>query len=274
MSDPIRPRKPRVMAIANQKGGVGKTTTAINLAAGLAELGARILVVDLDPQGNASTGLGIEASRRAKTSYDLLLDKPALDEVIQPTRTDTLFICPANADLASADIELAVNERRSQLLREALRQDDMERFGFDYILIDCPPSLSLLTVNALIACDSVLVPLQSEFFALEGLSQLMLTIREVRSTANPALKIEGVLLTMYDKRNNLSQLVEGDARQNLGDLVFRTMIPRNVRVSEAPSYALPVLAYDSGSKGSEAYRALAQEIATRHGFSVQREAAC
>lgn len=159
---------------------MGKTTTAINLAAGLAELGARILVVDLDPQGNASTGLGIEAPDRLKTSYDLLLDRPDLDEVVLPTRTDNLFICPANADLASADIELAVNEKRSQLLREALRQQGMERFGFDYILIDCPPSLSLLTVNALIACDSVLVPLQSEFFALEGLSQLMLTIREVR----------------------------------------------------------------------------------------------
>ncbi|ODM42233.1 ParA family protein [Cereibacter johrii] len=273
MSDSIRPGKPLILAIANQKGGVGKTTTAINLAAGLAELGARILVVDLDPQGNASTGLGIEAPDRLKTSYDLLLDKPDLDEVILPTRTDNLFLCPANADLASADIELAVNEKRSQLLREALRQQGMERFGFDYILIDCPPSLSLLTVNALIACDSVLVPLQSEFFALEGLSQLMLTIREVRGTANPALKIEGVLLTMYDKRNNLSQLVEGDARQNLGDLVFRTMIPRNVRVSEAPSYALPVLSYDPTSKGSEAYRALAREIAVRHGFAARQEPA-
>ncbi|MEL5875742.1 ParA family protein [Cereibacter sphaeroides] len=273
MSDSIRPRKPLILAIANQKGGVGKTTTAINLAAGLAELGARILVIDLDPQGNASTGLGIEAPDRLKTSYDLLLDRPDLDEVVLPTRTDNLFVCPANADLASADIELAVNEKRSQLLRDALRQPDMERFGFDYILIDCPPSLSLLTVNALIACDSVLVPLQSEFFALEGLSQLMLTIREVRGTANPALKIEGVLLTMYDKRNNLSQLVEGDARQNLGDLVFRTMIPRNVRVSEAPSYALPVLSYDPTSKGSEAYRALAREIAVRHGLVAQQEPA-
>ncbi|ABA80408.1 AAA family ATPase [Rhodobacter sphaeroides] len=273
MSDSNRPGKPLILAIANQKGGVGKTTTAINLAAGLAELGARILVVDLDPQGNASTGLGIEAPDRLKTSYDLLLDRPDLDEVVLPTRTDNLFICPANADLASADIELAVNEKRSQLLREALRQQGMERFGFDYILIDCPPSLSLLTVNALIACDSVLVPLQSEFFALEGLSQLMLTIREVRGTANPALKIEGVLLTMYDKRNNLSQLVEGDARQNLGDLVFRTMIPRNVRVSEAPSYALPVLSYDPTSKGSEAYRALAREIAVRHGLVAQQEPA-
>ena len=265
MSDSAKPT-PRILAIANQKGGVGKTTTAINLSAGLAELGARVLVIDLDPQGNASTGLGIEAGARKLTSYDLLLGQPALGDVVLPTRTERLSICPANADLASADIELAVNGRRSQLLREALRQPAMADFGFDYILIDCPPSLSLLTVNALIACDSVLVPLQSEFFALEGLSQLMLTIREVRASANPALRIEGVLLTMYDRRNNLSQLVESDARQNLGDLVFRTMIPRNVRVSEAPSYAMPVLAYDSASKGSEAYRALSQEIARRHGF--------
>ncbi len=266
MSDTMLRPPPRIMAIANQKGGVGKTTTAINLAAGLSELGAQVLVVDLDPQGNASTGLGIDAGRRKLTSYDLILDRPDLADVILPTKTDRLFICPANADLASADIELAVNEKRSQLLREALRQPAMDAFGFDYVLIDCPPSLSLLTVNALIACDSVLVPLQSEFFALEGLSQLMLTIREVRSTANTSLRIEGVLLTMYDKRNNLSQLVEGDARQNLGELVFQTMIPRNVRVSEAPSYAMPVLAYDSASKGSEAYRALSQEIARRHGF--------
>ncbi|WP_096787004.1 ParA family protein [Rhodobacter sp. CZR27] len=273
MSDKNHARTTRIMAIANQKGGVGKTTTAINLAAGLAELGARILVVDLDPQGNASTGLGIEAGDRKLTTYDLLLDRPDLSDVILPTKTETLFICPANADLASADVELAVNERRSQLLREALRQPDMGKFGFDYILIDCPPSLSLLTVNALIACDSVLVPLQSEFFALEGLSQLMLTIREIRTTANPALRIEGVLLTMYDRRNNLSQLVEGDARQNLGDLVFRTMIPRNVRVSEAPSYAVPVLTYDPNSKGSEAYRALSQEIVSRHGFAPQPEPA-
>ncbi|MEH6773705.1 MAG: ParA family protein [Cereibacter changlensis] len=271
MSDPTASKTPRIMAIANQKGGVGKTTTAINLAAGLAELGAKILLVDLDPQGNASTGLGVEAQDRIKTTYDLLLDDAPLAEVIQATKFSTLFICPANADLSSADMELVSNEKRSFLLHDALRQPAMQDFGFDYILIDCPPSLSLLTLNAMVACHSVLVPLQSEFFALEGLSQLMLTIREVRQTANAGLRIEGVLLTMYDKRNNLSQLVETDARQNLGDLVFKTLIPRNVRVSEAPSYAMPVLAYDTTSKGSEAYRALAREIATRHGISLPQQ---
>lgn len=271
MSDPTASKSPRIMAIANQKGGVGKTTTAINLAAGLAELGAKILLVDLDPQGNASTGLGVEAQDRIKTTYDLLLDDAPLSGVIQATKFSTLFICPANADLSSADMELVSNEKRSFLLHDALRQPAMQDFGFDYILIDCPPSLSLLTLNAMVACHSVLVPLQSEFFALEGLSQLMLTIREVRQTANAGLRIEGVLLTMYDKRNNLSQLVETDARQNLGDLVFKTLIPRNVRVSEAPSYAMPVLAYDTTSKGSEAYRALAREIATRHGIALPQQ---
>lgn len=264
MSDPTRPRQPRIIAIANQKGGVGKTTTAINLAAGLAELGARILLVDLDPQGNASTGLGVEAENRRLTTYDLLIDDAALSDVIQETGVPGLLICPANADLSSADMELFSNEKRSYLLHDALRQPAMDAFALDFILIDCPPSLSLLTVNAMVACHSVLVPLQSEFFALEGLSQLMLTVREVRQTANPSLRIEGVVLTMYDGRNRLSQQVETDARQNLGDLVFQTIIPRNVRVSEAPSFSLPVLSYDSASKGSEAYRALAAELLARH----------
>ncbi len=263
MSDLSRPEGPRIVAVANQKGGVGKTTTAINLAAAFAERGLRVLVVDLDPQGNASTGLGIEASERDLTTYDLLIDEAPLHDVIRQTETAGLFIIPATVDLSSADIELISNEKRSFLLHDALRQTAMDEFDWDYILIDCPPSLNLLTVNAMVAAHSVLVPLQSEFFALEGLSQLMLTIREVRQTANPALRIEGIIMTMYDKRNNLSQHVEKDARDNLGDLVFKTMIPRNVRVSEAPSYAVPVLAYDPNSQGAQAYRALAQEIAEK-----------
>jgi chromosome partitioning protein len=262
--DPTRGPAPHILAIANQKGGVGKTTTAINLAAGLAELGARILVVDLDPQGNASTGLGIEPSQRVHTSYDLLLEDGSLVDCVQTTAVTGVSIIPANADLSSTDMELVSNERRSFLLRDALRQPAIDGFLFDFILIDCPPSLNLLTVNAMVAADSVLVPLQSEFFALEGLSQLVLTIREVRQTANPELRIEGVLLTMYDGRNNLAQQVEKDVRATLGDLVFGTVVPRNVRVSEAPSFALPVLAYDSSSKGSEAYRTLAREIMQRH----------
>lgn len=273
MSDFSRPSQPRIIAIANQKGGVGKTTTAINLAAGLVELGARVLLLDLDPQGNASTGLGIATADRTLTTYDLLLDDAPLVEVIRSTAFEGLYVCPANADLSAADIELVANEKRSFLLHDALRQPQIDGFELDFILIDCPPSLSLLTINAMIASHSVLVPLQSEFFALEGLSQLMLTIRGVRETANANLRIEGVLLTMYDGRNNLSQQVEKDARDNLGSLVFEMVIPRNVRVSEAPSYALPVLAYDSASKGSDAYRALALELLTRHGLASKKEKA-
>ncbi len=260
MSDPTRPRGPKIIAVTNQKGGVGKTTTTINLAAALAETNHRVLIVDLDPQGNASTGLGIEAEAREYTTYELLLEEIDLKDVIQKTNSENLFIIPATVDLSSADIELFSNEKRSFLLHDALRQIAMDGYKFDYILIDCPPSLNLLTVNAMVAAHSVLIPLQSEFFALEGLSQLMLTVREVRQTANPDLRIEGVVLTMFDARNNLSGLVEMDARNNLGALVFKTRIPRNVRVSEAPSFALPVLSYDSNSKGAQAYRDLAQEL--------------
>jgi chromosome partitioning protein len=254
--------------VANQKGGVGKTTTAINLAAGLAELGGNVFLVDIDPQGNASTGLGIDQGDRSFTSYDLFMDDVPVEKVIQETDLKGVWISPATSDLSSTDMELVANERRSFLLRDSLRQPALEKFRFDFILIDCPPSLNLLTVNAMVAADSVLVPLQSEFFALEGLSQLMLTIREVRRTANPSLRIEGVLLTMYDRRNNLSQQVEKDARDTLGDLVFDTVIPRSVRVSEAPSYALPVLSYDPTSKGSVAYRAIARQIFDRHDRSA------
>ncbi|MFW2542837.1 ParA family protein [Primorskyibacter sp. 2E107] len=264
MSDLTRSASPKIIAVANQKGGVGKTTTTINLGAALAEKGERVLVVDLDPQGNASTGLGIEPEDREFTTYDLLLEDIALDRVILTTTTDNLNLVPANVDLSSADMELISNEKRSFLLHDVLRQPAMDAFKFDYILIDCPPSLNLLTVNAMVAAHSVLVPLQSEFFALEGLSQLMLTIRDVRQSANPDLRIEGVVLTMYDARNNLSQQVEADARANLSDLVFKTVIPRNVRVSEAPSYALPVLAYDTQSKGAAAYRMLADELVAKN----------
>jgi chromosome partitioning protein len=260
VSDPTRPQSPKIIAIANQKGGVGKTTTTINLAAALVELGKRVLVVDLDPQGNASTGLGIDADQRDRTTYDLIMGDVDLDEIVQASHTDGLFVTPATIDLSSADIEMVANEKRSFLLHDALRQHAIDGYALDYVLIDCPPSLSLLTVNAMVASDSVLVPLQSEFFALEGLSQLMLTVREVRQTANPKLRIEGVVLTMYDQRNNLSRQVEQDARENLHDLVFETVIPRNVRISESPSYALSVLDYDTNSKGSQAYRALAVEL--------------
>ncbi|WP_299877277.1 ParA family protein [uncultured Sulfitobacter sp.] len=260
MSDPTRPQGPKIIAVANQKGGVGKTTTTINLAAALVEAGKRVLVVDLDPQGNASTGFGIALDDREFTTYELLLEDIALDRLVQQTNHDGLYVIPATVDLSSADIELISNEKRSFLLHDALRQLQMDDFALDYILIDCPPSLNLLTVNAMIAAHSILVPLQSEFFALEGLSQLMMTVREVRQSGNKDLRIEGVVLTMYDRRNNLSQQVEQDARDTLGDVVFKTMIPRNVRVSEAPSFALPVLSYDSQSKGAMAYRALAQEI--------------
>ncbi|MCJ7870988.1 AAA family ATPase [Phaeobacter sp. J2-8] len=260
MSDPIRPAGPKIIAVANQKGGVGKTTTTINLGAALAEQGFNVLIVDLDPQGNASTGMGVVPKDRDLTTYELLLEDVDLAEAIKTTAVKNLAIIPATVDLSSADIELISNEKRSFLLHDSLRQTAIDQFKFDFVLIDCPPSLNLLTVNAMVAAHSILVPLQSEFFALEGLSQLMLTIREVRQTANPALRIEGVVLTMYDSRNNLSQQVETDARDNLGDLVFQTLIPRNVRVSEAPSYSIPVLEYDSGSKGAMAYRALAQEL--------------
>ena len=264
MPEPLTPgRDPvRIIAIANQKGGVGKTTTAINLAAAFAETGLRVLVLDLDPQGNASTGLGVTPTARTRTTYDLLLEDAPLDQVIQATAHPGISLVPATTDLSSADIAMAGASGRTARLRRAMPARALD--GFDYVLIDCPPSLSLLTLNAMVAAHALLVPLQAEFFALEGLSQLMLTMREVRETLNPGLRIDGVLITMYDRRNNLAQHVEADARDTLGELVFRTVIPRNVRLSEAPSHARPALSYDPTSKGSEAYRALAREITARH----------
>ncbi|ADO43824.1 ParA family protein [Ketogulonicigenium vulgare] len=250
----------KIIAIANQKGGVGKTTTAINLAAALAENARRVLLIDLDPQGNASTGFGITPDQRDTTTYDVILGEASLAAATQKTAFENIWLVPATTDLSSADIAVVDDERRSFLLRDRLRGAVS---AFDYVLIDCPPSLNILTINAMVAAHSVLVPLQSEFFALEGLSQLMLTVREVRSVANADLRIEGIALTMYDKRNNLSLQVEADARDNLGELVFRTVIPRNVRLSEAPSFAMPVLSYDPTSTGAEAYRRLAEELIAR-----------
>jgi chromosome partitioning protein len=265
VSDRFDSRNAKIIAVANQKGGVGKTTTAINLGTALAAVGKSVLVIDLDPQGNASTGLGIPPDRRDLTSYDLLLGDAPLDEVVQETQVPNLFIAPSTTDLSSADMQLASISERATRLKNVLKSDAIDGTALDYILIDCPPSLNLLTVNAMVAANTVLVPLQCEFFALEGLSQLMLSIREVRGGPNPDLRIEGIVLTMYDARNNLSKQVEDDVRENLGDLVYETIIPRNVRLSEAPSFAMPALLYDHTSKGSIAYQKLAAEMLRRHG---------
>ena len=249
----------RVLAIANQKGGVGKTTTAINLATALAAVGRRVLLFDLDPQGNASTSLGIDRSRRAVSSYQVLVDGvPAGDAAVE-TEVPGLFIVPSSIDLSAAELELVALERREYRLRDAFAGLS----GYDYVLIDCPPALGLITLNAMVAADAVLVPLQCEFLALEGLSQLVRTIERIKAAFNPKLGIQGIVLTMYDARNNLSTLVAEDVRGYFGDKVYRTMIPRNVRISEAPSHGKPVLLYDHRCAGSQAYIHLAGEILRR-----------
>lgn len=249
------------VGVANQKGGVGKTTTAINVATALAAIGWRVLLVDLDPQGNASTGLGISQSERGSNSYDLLTGQAGLAACVVSTRVPRLDVIPATVDLSGAEIELVELDHRTHRLRKAL--EGAPRGRWDVCLIDCPPSLGLLTINAMVAADQLLVPLQCEFFALEGLSQLLQTIERIRARFNPELSILGVALTMYDRRNNLTEQVAQDVRTCLGDVVFETVIPRNVRLSEAPSHGVPALIYDHRCSGSEAYMALARELLGR-----------
>jgi len=239
-----------IVAVANQKGGVGKTTTAINLATALVAIKKTVLILDLDAQGNASTGLGISLDDRVSSTYDIIIGNADLSDVIKRTSVEGLYIAPATTDLSSADVDLVANDKRTMVLKNSIIELVKKETKFDYIIIDCPPALSLLTINAFVACESVLVPLQAEFFALEGLSQLMLTVREVRSTLNKNIKIQGIVLTMYDKRNNLSVQIEDDVRENLGKLVYETVIPRNVRLSEAPSFSLPALIYDHKCSGT------------------------
>ncbi len=261
------PPSPRVIALANQKGGVGKTTTAINLGTALAAIGEDVLIVDLDPQGNASTGLGIDRKSRELSTYDLLLGEAALDDVAMETAVPRVSVAPSTLDLLGVELEIAGSSDRAFRLRNALaaatQRDSSRSRNYSYVLVDCPPSLNLLTINGMAAAHSVLVPLQCEFFALEGLSQLLRTVEQVKQSLNPELSIHGIVLTMFDSRNSLSSQVVADVRQNMGAAVYETVIPRNVRVSEAPSHGKPVLLYDFKSTGSQAYLRLAAEIIQR-----------
>jgi chromosome partitioning protein len=259
-------RRARIVALANQKGGVGKTTTAINLATALAAAGRRVLLIDLDPQGNASTGLGVARPARGVTSYELILGEAELEQAVVATDIPRLSVVSASQDLAAAELDLANRERREFQLSRAIRSRIRD---YDEVLIDCPPSLNLLTINALVAADFVIVPLQCEFYALEGLSQLVRTIERVQRALNPRLQLQGVVLTMYDQRNNLCDLVAADVRAHFGAKVFDTMIPRNVRVAEAPSHGKPVLIYDHACAGSQAYIRLAAEMLRQYGAMPQ-----
>jgi chromosome partitioning protein len=261
------PTKPmRVLAVANQKGGVGKTTTAINLGTALAAIGERVLIIDLDPQGNASTGLGIDNRNRDRSTYDVLINEATLRDAILTTSVPRLHIAPSTLDLAGLELEISSARDRAVRLRNAiakLNQNAPSGSDYTYVLVDCPPSLNLLTVNAMAASDAVLVPLQCEFFALEGLSQLLKTVDQVKEALNPQLSIHGIVLTMFDARNNLSNQVVADVREFMGSKVYDTIIPRNVRISEAPSYGKPVLVYDLKCAGSDAYLRLATEVIQR-----------
>lgn len=260
--------KPRTLVVANQKGGVGKTTTTINVATALAAIGHRTLIVDIDPQGNASTGLGIKRTESTVSMFHAIVGEKPMRDVIVATAVPNLYVAPSTLDLLGVEMEIAKDRNRASRLRSALEtknilKDGANGLNFDYVLIDCPPSLNLLTINALVAADSVIVPLQCEFFALEGLSQLLLTVEQVRATLNPSLTIHGIVLTMFDPRNNLAAQVMADVRANMGATVYDTVIPRNVRVSEAPSFGKPALLYDLKCAGSQAYLRLASEIIQR-----------
>ena len=259
----IQNKAPIFISVVNQKGGVGKTTTVLNLATSIAASGKKVLIIDLDAQGNASTGLGIIIEQRKLSSYDILVSDEDIKNVIRKTDIENLFIVPANQDLSSVDMDLVEVDKKAHMLKKSFSKNKNDFTNFDYVFMDCPPALNMLTVNSLVLANLIIIPLQTEFFALEGLSQLMVTIKEIRNTLNKELKILGVLLTMYDRRNNLSIQIEDDVRSTLNDLVFNTVIPRNVKLSEAPSFSLPGVIYDQKCLGSMAYQKLAAEFFVR-----------